>query len=517
MDSGKETEDAWAVLCELKEKRKNTLIILSETDKAALDLRIETITQEVMKKVEQYIVLLEESANALIQDEKKAQNEVEASAQQLNAYEKQEGISKDLFQKAEWGGFNQSNYQQEEAPQEIRRENYEYLDDTRPEHKHFQKDAQKKYNADVKNREAIIKKQKETNAYKAKMAAIDLMIARMLGEVSDENLKQIRDAYDEEERNSIFSKHLFDTMSPSEQKWEYEHRTKFVHTGLSMYEDQSSYYGILNKKALFEQRKYRNSYDHKGVVIKRTKSDFPKPFREIVEKYPNITMKELLRCVLQNKAPDGMDLNATPEQKLQLLRDSFGFAEKISLEDRLFDNTDRINAANVIRDALAKKTGEKFANIFSVSLNDAVAGKSIINIFDEMNKLKENLSQAKMRHEDAKKMLFTVQASMQDVKSKKRDYEAKLVALKQDSKRALKDKAFDAEAAKNVVDIYSNDYMDHMKKGQEISQNKNVQNVMSWAMANRKNLRTETQILDKMNDTSANSNILRKNMRKIYK
>ena len=51
-DSGKDTEDAWAVLCELKEKRKNTLILLSKSDKDALDTQIETITKEVMKKVE---------------------------------------------------------------------------------------------------------------------------------------------------------------------------------------------------------------------------------------------------------------------------------------------------------------------------------------------------------------------------------------------------------------------------------------------------------------------------------
>ena len=56
----------------------------------------------------------------------------------------------------------------------------------------------------------------------------------------------------------------------------------------------------------------------------------------------------------------------------------------------------------------------------------------------------------------------------------------------------MKDKLFDSSAAKNVIDIYSNDYIGSMKKGQEIRQNKDVQNVMQWARDNRKLLRAKT-------------------------
>ena len=92
---------------------------------------------------------------------------------------------------------------------------YKYLDDTNIENKKMQKEAQKKYENDLKKREELIKSISKENKEIDKKAAVDLMIARILGEVSDENLKRIREEYDYKTKNGnpIFAKHLCDTFS----------------------------------------------------------------------------------------------------------------------------------------------------------------------------------------------------------------------------------------------------------------------------------------------------------------
>ena len=514
-NSEKETEDAWAVLCELKEKRDNTLIILNKDDKEALDVQIETVTKEVIDKVQLYISLLTDSQKALDEDRKSAQKMLEEFNNQKKQYEKKSGVSKDVLEKAEWGGFKKEEYEKKEMPKELNRNDYKYLDDTNIENKKMQKEAKKKYENDLKKREELIKSISKENKEIDKKAAVDLMIARILGEVSDENLKRIREEYDYKTKNGnpIFAHHLFDTFSEEDKIYQYCFNTEFVHTGLSLYESQSSFYSVLNEKAIFERREFRNSYDREGVKFKRTIRDFPKRFRFIVENNPRIKMKDLLKCVLKDEAPDGKKINATPEEKLELLYKSFGFAEKITLDDRIF-NEEKISAANIIRNSLAVATGEKFKEIFSGSLEDVVKGESVINIFDEMDQIEEKLLKSDIKVKNAENMLKAVQKSFNTINEKKGEYSRKLILLQQESKIALKDKDFNSNAAKNVVDIYSKEYVDKMKSNTDIIKNENIKKVISW-VGNSNQFKKYDDLLEESNTQNIKSNFLPKGARNI--
>ena len=489
--SAKDTEDAWAVLCELRKQRDDTLIVLEEKDKEALEKQISDVTEEVKEKIEQHLQLLQSSKSTLEEEQKQNQVEMDNLTKQLFLYQQQSGVSKDVFEKAKWGGFDKEKYKKEVAPEEIDRSKYKYLDDKTKENNKLQKHAQKQYDAAVEEREKIIEEQNEKNKEKDKMAAIDLMIAHMLGMISKENLEEIGRDYDRRNRNAFCSV-KFDKLSEDSKKDIYKSDTRFISTGLSLYEDQSSYYSILKEGVFFDKEVARGTGDllkNDKVRFVRNRWDFPNPFRKIVVDNPNLTMEELLRCVLKNREPNGSELKATPEQKLKLLKKTFGIAESITLDDIIF-NEDRVSAAKVIKNGLARKIGEKFSNIFSTSLDDVVKGENVIDIFEKVEKLQSDIETAEKKIEYVKGILNKTQNAIKDVENKQKDYQLKLLSLKTDSELALTDKKFNRNAARNVVKTYSEEYIDKMKGNREILENKDSKSVVQWAVQNASKIRT---------------------------
>lgn len=480
--SEKDTEDAWAVLCELRKQREDTLIVLEKKDKEALEKQIAAVTKEVKEKIEQHLTLLQNSKTTREKEQEQYQIEMDNLAKQLSSYQVQSGISKDVFEKAKWGGFDKEKYQNKEVPEEIDRSKYQYLDDWNISDMKLHIAAQKQYNAAVNERKKIIEEQNKNN----KMAAIDLMIANMLGMVSKENLEEIGRKYDRKNKDT-FCFIEFSKFEEDEKIHIYELYTQFISTGLSLYESQSSYYSILKERVFFDKKIARGTGDllkNDKVRFVRNQWDFPKPFREIVVNNPHLTMEELLRYVLKNKNPDGSELNATPEQKLELLNKAFGFAESLTIDDSIFYE-DRVSAAKVIKNGLAKKTGEKFSNIFSTSLDDVVKGENVIDIFEKVEKLQSDIETAEKKIEYVRGIINKTQSAIKDVENKQKDYQMKLLSLKTDSELALANKKFNRNAARNVVKTYSEEYIDKMKGNREILENKDSKKVIEWAMQNR--------------------------------
>lgn len=464
-NSEKETEDAWAALCEIKRKREDTLILLDEKDKQSLEKQIATITAEVRTKLKRFINILHKSQIILATDEKEQKKLIDEINAQLLKYEEQVGLSTEVFKKAKMGGFDKEKYRKTEVPTEI------------------PKDADRKT-------AKKIREQQEANTEKDKMAAIDLMIARILGEVSQENLDDIERRHDRRiEGSTIFMK--FREKDEKLQQEIYKSETRFVNTGSLLYESQSSFYSVLNEKAIYKSTEYKRPQDKsekKGVLFERDLSKFPEPFKKIVKENKDITMKELLQYVLENKKPDGSELKATPEQKLELLKKSFGFGEHLKLRYLLFSK-ERVEAAKKINNGLARETGEKFQNIFSTSLDDVVSGKNVIDIFEEIEKLHNNLEGAKEKLKNAEEMLSVTNKSQNEITRKQNEYYQKLADLKRDSEAALQDKSFDSTAAGNVIKTYSDDYIDKMKGRMEVFAGKNSNNVFNWAIANKDRVR----------------------------
>lgn len=458
-NSSKETKEAWAVLCELKRKRRGTLIILEEEDKQALDDQITTATNEVTNKIKNYLSLLEASQKALETETTENQNKLASLIIQLDTAENKMGVSKEVFEKARWGGYDKTKYKKKENPNGS--------------------------------------KEEKENRENDKMAAIDLMIAHMLGEVSKENLDEIARRYDERNKGHfIFSKTKFKDKDEEEKTDIYRAYTVFASTGYGIYDDQSSYYTIMKKKVLFDEKVRRGSGEwnaNKPVRLTRTKWNFPAPFREIVVNNPNLTMEKLLKCALDNKKPDGSELNATAKQKWQLLHDAFGFAEKITLDDRIFDDR-RTNAAKIIKDALAKSVGDKFADMFSTSLDDVIKGVSVIDIFKKIDDTKAEIVQTKENIINTQKALANMKLSIDEVTAKQIEYHEKLEDLKRSSNLALVKDNFSADAAEKVIDIYSNEYIDKMKGNKEVLESKNSKENLKWMRNNKDKIKEQIKL-----------------------
>lgn len=458
-NSSKETEEAWAVLCELKRKRSGTLIILEEEDKQALDDQITTATNEVTNKIKNYLSLLEASQKALETETTENQNKLASLIIQLDTAENKMGVSKEVFENARLGGYDKTRYKKKENPNGS--------------------------------------KEEKNNIESDKMAAIDLMIAHMLGEVSKEKLDEIARRYDEKNKGHfIFSKTKFKDKTEEAKTDIYRAATVFVNTGYGIYDDQSSYYTIMKKEVLFDEKKRRGSGEYnanKLVRIARTKWDFPAPFREIVVDNPNMTMEELLKCALDNKKPDGSELNATAKQKWQLLHDAFGIAEKISLDDRIFDDR-RTNAAKIIKDALAKSVGDKFADMFSTSLDDVIKGVSVIDIFKKIDDIKDKIVQTKEDIVSTQKVLKNMKLSIDEVTAKQAEYHEKLAILQRSSNLALVKDNFSADAAEKVIDIYSNEYVDKMKGNKEVLESKNSKENLKWMKNNKDKIKEQIKL-----------------------
>lgn len=468
-------ENAWATLCALRDKEKDTVIFFDKKDdKKTLGQQIEDVTKEVTKKITECINLLNESNKVLEEEKKAAALKVQDTKKKLNDLAKQNNLSNDVFEKAAWGGFD--------------------VEDAK--YKIVQVDESKK----KKEKNKI----EEQNNENLRMAAVDLMIARMLGEVSEQNKAKIKADYNEEEHVWKNKKgkveDRFAQLNPKEQDDIYKERTKFLESEVSFYDDQTSFYALLNEKVLYNKERMivkdedtdrtfgvdidnNNRPINGGLTFKfaRELKNFPKIFRNIINK--DMTMSEFLKIVLKN------DLGATAKDKWDLLKMAFGIQAKI--KDKMLQSmigSAILDEESLIQGGLARATNRKFAEVFfekgNSSLDDVIKKHNVMNIFEERKKLQSDFEAAGKAKENAEAQLAKIQNSISEIKKKQEDYNQKLISLKDNAELALKNKAFDANAAKKVVSIYSEEYVKKMKNNKEIENTKTIKEGLIVAESN---------------------------------
>ena len=131
-----------------------------------------------------------------------------------------------------------------------------------------------------------------------------------------------------------------------------------------------------------------------------------------------------------------------------------------------------------------------------------------------MDQIEEKLLKSDMKVKNAENMLKAVQKSFNTINEKKGEYSRKLILLQQESKIALRDKDFNSNAAKNVVDIYSKEYVDKMKSNTDIIKNENIKKVISW-VGNSDQFKKYDDLLEESNTQNIKSNFLPKGARNI--
>ena len=171
-----------------------------------------------------------------------------------------------------------------------------------------------------------------------------------------------------------------------------------------------------------------------------------------------------------------------------MLKMAFGIQAK--MKDKMLQRmigSSILDEASLIKGGLARATNQKFAEVFfekgNSSLDDVIKKHNVMNIFEERKKLQSDFEAAGKAKENAEAQLAKIQNSISEITKKQEDYNQKLISLKNNAEIALKDKAFDANAAKKVVSIYSEDYV---KNNKEIENTKTIKEGLIVAESNTK-------------------------------
>ena len=471
-------ESAWAVLCKLQEQSKDTAIILSEADKAALDLQIEAAKTEVKKKIIEYLNVLNVKKAKLDNEVKVANTMLTEAKNTADAYAQKQGLAKDVFEKASWGGFNKEKYKHQVLPSIIDKRDFEGLDST---NKDFRKKATDAYNKEVKERNAKVEAIEKANSQKDANAAVDLMITYMLGQVSDKKINLIRKGY--------FEQFKIDLEEDAKKAWNpkeyaggiYRSHTSFVDT-IPEYFHQNNYYHMLNQKAVYSEiiesisRADNDALDGNNFYLfKRSKKNFHPKIQMLIEENENITMKELLESILEGEF--------TAEEKLDFIKNSFlsitptGKNRRNDTRERkLGKNHHIVERGNEIKRALFESVGKLFSDIFESTsgtsnekgkktqfLEDAVKGKNVFDIFDKLEELNQNVEMAKAAVAEAEGNLAKIKSDMTLVRTEFTTYQARLGLVAEKATQATANKNFDANAAKKAIALYSENYVEKIQ------------------------------------------------------
>lgn len=473
-----EAQNAWAVLCKLQAQAEDTAFILTESDKKALEVRIEEAKKEVKFKITRYLLALSFQENSLKKQLRTADNELKKAKKTAEEYAQKQGLAKDIFEKAEWGGFKKENYQHQGIPEEIKEDNYAGL---KSEDGKVKDRALKEYNKAVGERNKIIKDTEEYNAKKDANAAIDLMITYMLGQVSEQHIARINEKY------------LLTFKEDLKQKGEdfadsfYRDNTRFM-DAVGELEDQNNYYDVLMQRAVYEKRVKAKTreWDEKTYVFERKESDFAfsKKLSKKVKENPKIKMKEILQYVVTE--------DFTPKEKLEILKKVFGIQATV-VKGRITDKSWIRQRGAGLKQGLFNAAGNLFGTMFSETedsvdastneqkkakmLEEVVKGKNVFDIFQKKEELNKKVEESAKAVESAKENLKIIESEMAWVQTEIKDCEEKLIKAKTKASDAITNKNFKSDAAREAIALYSENYVESVKKvEQKLNENEIKEN-----------------------------------------
>lgn len=485
-DAGKETENAWAALAELKRSGgKGVGILLEEEEKAKLAPQIEEKKKEAKKNIKKYKEALEKEKDRLAGVIKRAKEEVNAEKERVKEIMREADLPDEFRQKALWGGFKEENYK-----------------DVSPE-----------------------------------MTSIDFIIYKVLGEGSEQNMEMIRSR----NRSEVAAWQTLGPLARSRREEAlYHEETSFGEAynegGIAENRKDASYYKMLQKKVADLRteegekkeeiiKKNRNKIqDLKGFGImwqselkenkvkenkrksveknidkkinqinllkeKNTKlesemkqsllEELPEKYRAIIEENPSLTIKELLQIAVTDQY-NNKKIGASAEEKEQLLERCFHtkfMSKGLLIGDGAKDASDAWmkEMNDILRDRLKnkedilKKNGvkltrdEKRLTSENVTLKGLIQQASREKTFELIASREAKIAEKQKSLKKAEAEEIRLEERSSKIEKILQDCEQKLMALKENAMEALTDKAFDAKKATTAIKIYTEDYLGKIK------------------------------------------------------
>ena len=400
-DAKGKAENAWAALMELESGQKNCAIILKVEEKTELEKQTEKLKSQVKEKINSYLSVLNKESKRLKKTSDRLNKKLENDRVELERLDKLQ--SNEFSKKAEMGGFSKKNYK-ENTPSEV--------------------------------------------------IAVDFMIARTLGEVSEENLAKISKEKDEEllHQGTFFGSD----------------------TSAEVYSQYTSYYRMLKAETITENRRLK---------------DVPDPYRSMIEernkgakkkKRPKITNQELFQIALEgkykNENEEEVIIEATAEEKEKLFEFCFQLPTKVK------DNMGMLGLGEAeargawmekMNAELREKTGDK-----KITLKHAAKEISNTDFYRLTETIETQIADTNVRLAETKDKQDKVMKQIAATEKIRKDYAGRLESMKTSATGALVDKNFDAGQAKKALNIYSEEYLGKIKgvsealekKGEELEQ-----------------------------------------------
>lgn len=505
-NKSEEAKDAWAVLCKLQAQKadSDTAIIVSEEEKAALDTQIEDAKEKLAVKCDECLALLIPKKANLEEKLKEAKTKLTEVTKKAEEYAKAQGLAEDVFQKAQWGGFNKEKYALQALPESIEKPEILNSTDEKTVKSAEYKKKLKTHNELVKERNAKVEEIEKFNATQNANASIDLMITYMLGQVSKENIARMQQKHMEENHMGMeeYVEYLKKTKAEelqkkadklkgeAKEKKEYDNSLELYKLELNLkhydidyymrethyantvpeYKSQDNYYSMLNEDAIYIERMKPKTHwmdDHNTYVFERTKSHFPFKMRKMIDS--NTKMKDILQYILEGEY--------TAEEKLNLIKKCFAgiIARKVSGDD---SDSDMINWGKDVKEQFFKNMGTMYGTIFQDTeehvdkktketkkaklLEEVVKGKNVFDIFHRMEELNDAVVKAADEVAAARNEMKEAENARAVVQKEITEYQTILEAVKRRASVAVAPKNFSSDAAKETIRLYSENYVKKM-------------------------------------------------------
>ena len=460
---GKDVEEAWTTLEQLKEQRSGGYVYaVDEEDQAALDQRIKTMTAELKTKIENYYLALEQYQKDLDAKEKDLKEQMETAREKQFQYMKTVDVKQQAMKDTQAGGFDLANY----APLKAE------------EHPNMQpKEIEKK------------------NKQRRRQATIDFAIARVLG-MFDNKLAQYKDEYNvlARERNMILEDRWSRGETTSEKRYrmadEKMSDQDFLETELQIWGFTSeqfradtrmdqfsiySYYDVLMEKvpikkanAIFEPLFYKKKEEN-GDEIAENKENKKNNIeeREYVRKY------DLMRTLLTGRYPKGsydakgnlregetFTLDAKDKSKIfvKLFSDTLSPIQEMKQKNGFYRNEDgKALKGFTARKAMKQESSSFFHQLFKLDIDEMIK-MGDIDIGEALGKLDVELQTAKEEYLSKVEEHLQARRACENVEAKKEEWKNKLTLLNTNVESGMRLGTNAPARAADAVNFVDNEY-----------------------------------------------------------
>ena len=496
-DAGKETENAWAALAELKRNKgsKEIGVLLPKEEKEKIKTQIDEKKKEVTEKIKKYKKALEKEHTRLGKVIDTAGKDVIAGQALLKETIEKANVPDEFRQKALMGGFREENYKDVSPDMtsvdfimykvlgEVSQENLGHIEKRHRNHwKNYSKEEQEKIYHDATsfgetyNYSAVAAYTENASYYRILHKQINFLKTRENPKEIEKNRKEMLKNLNKIVTLQNQNKTLKATLNSEESS-----KTQTEDTPKSQRKKQTE-----DKKREKINKQIADNLKQIEILRKTNRmiEGVPSKYRKIIEENPSMTIKELLQIAVTDRYKD-QEVHASAKDKEQLLEVCFHSSfESLGalIGDGAYEASDAwLKEMNdIIRDRVRNKQdvlkaqGEKVRRNEKDELNnkltlkDMVAQASANKTFDLIASGEAKIAARKNDLEKAIAEKQRLEARNAEIEKTIKECEDKLNQMKDAAIGALKEGAFNAELATKAINIYKDDYLGKMKAESDI-------------------------------------------------